>query len=493
MSSTQLLEKTITSPPIASKPPVRTSPAPLERPLGMRVENDLEDLGNQIVTLSANITAATYRLLVMIAEFDARSGWAGWRSCAHWLNWRIGLGMGAAREKVRVARRLAELPLLARAMERGEVSFSKVRAITRVAAPETERDLVELARHTTASQLERVCRSWRRVSRRMENQHDALRRASRGFSSSWDEDGMLVVRGRLEPEVGAVFLKALEAAGDDLFEAEREKERREETIEAFEQRVERMEPKQRRADALGLLAERSLRAGSENPQRAESLRVVVHVDEPVLAMAPPDSSQLDAGDADAGVPETVAQAFIEHGPGVSAETSRRMACDASLVEMVHGSDGSVLDVGRSRRTIPPAIRRALQHRDQGCRFPGCDSKFCEAHHIEHWADGGETRLDNLVLLCRFHHRALHEGGFSVERTAEGVAFFRPGGCLVPEVGPPLVVDETAPGRLCRDNLRQGLRLGRYTMPLWNGDRLDLGVAIDGLVRRVERARRKPPL
>ena len=100
---------------------------------------------------------------------------------------------------------------------------------------------------------------------------------------------------------------------------------------------------------------------------------------------------------------------------VSAETSRRVSCDASLVTMRQSIDGAVLDIGRKTRTIPPSIRRALFARDRTCRFPGCTSRRCDAHHVEHWIDGGATSLDNLMLLCRRHHRAVHEGGFGLLR------------------------------------------------------------------------------
>ena len=121
---------------------------------------------------------------------------------------------------------------------------------------------------------------------------------------------------------------------------------------------------------------------------------------------------------------------------VSAETSRRIACDASIVRMTHAADGTVLDVGRKTRSIPPAIRRALEARDQRCRFPGCASRWCDAHHVVHWADGGPTSLDNLLLLCRRHHRAIHEGGFAVWPDADGgFTFVRPDGTPIQEAPP----------------------------------------------------------
>jgi len=189
---------------------------------------------------------------------------------------------------------------------------------------------------------------------------------------------------------------------------------------------------------------------------------------------------------------------------VPAGTSRRIACDASRVVMTHDSDGSVLDVGRKTRTVPPAIRRALNHRDGGCRFPGCGLRFCDAHHIKHWADGGETRLDNLVLLCRRHHRAVHEDGFRVEmgEDTEGVAdakgivsargrgeggrgrgggnlrFYWPDGRPFPEAPPaPKLPDEPVVA-LEAEHTKSGICIGPETsMSLWGGDPFDVGYAI----------------
>ena len=183
-------------------------------------------------------------------------------------------------------------------------------------------------------------------------------------------------------------------------------------------------PTQRWADAVGLVAERALAAGfgedseegtDESGTRAERYQVVIHTEAATLAEeGEPGRSDLD-------------------GVRVAAETSRRMACDAATVEMVHGkpematrrpgASGPVLSVGRRTRTIPPHIRRALEERDRGCRFPGCASRFTEAHHVRHWADGGETSLSNLLLLCRRHHRAVHEGQVRVCTDRAGLALF----------------------------------------------------------------------
>ena len=194
----------LVSPPMDDAPPGRS---------GARV--GVERLGENIAELAARIQAATYELLVLIREFDERAGWnGGFRSCAHWLNWRTGLDLGAAREKVRVARALAELPRLSAAMQRGDLSYSKVRALTRVTTPANESELLDFARCATAAHVERLVRAWRRVDRVAEAADDRRRHESRHLETWVDDDGMVVIRGRLSPEVGAVVRCALEAAAD---------------------------------------------------------------------------------------------------------------------------------------------------------------------------------------------------------------------------------------------------------------------------------------
>ena len=180
---------------------------------------ELDRLGDEIAELSAHLDAATARLLDLIREFDARGGWnTGFRSCAAWLSWRVGLDLGAARERVRVARALGRLPLFAEALGRGELSYAKVRALTRVATPETEARLLAVGRAGTAVHVERIARGWRCVDRRAEARDAKRRHVSRALHVYQDEDGMVVVRGRLEPEVGALLRQALAAAREELYE-----------------------------------------------------------------------------------------------------------------------------------------------------------------------------------------------------------------------------------------------------------------------------------
>ena len=660
------------------KPPdaVAARPGPAQAP-------ELELLGNQIAELSARIDAATYELLCHLHEFDRRYGWEGWRSCAHWLNWRTGLDLGAAREKLRVAAALADLNHVAAAMARGQLSYSKVRALTRVASPATEARLLAVALCATAAQVERLVRAWRRVDRDAQPDAEQVLLASRALSMQVDEDGMVVLRGRLPPEVGALLLRAVEAA---MQQVPASAEGAEPTIA------------QRRADALGLVAESALAGGLDPGNPADRFQVTVHVQadalpardpadaaprgsaetrevsltpseplapaaprvaaetravspassEPVapatprvaadtrvvspasseplapaaprvaadtrvvspapsepLAPAPPrvaaetrelsltpseavapvaslvaahsareragggradraagpgvaaesarsprgtsgrESRSADTAgwlplceesaprrrdatdpnhqeDRSTGIacraslseqatiatphvsaetfevseaagkrvaPETdldAGQAVIEQAGGlhIGKEAARRVACDAGIVVLRHAADGQVLDVGRRTRTVPSAMRRALLSRDRGqCQFPGCDSRHCDAHHVEHWADGGETRLQNLVLACRFHHRALHEGGFRVvpADTAGQFRFLRPDGTPLP-AEPPAAGWEGAPLAPTEARLAAaGIGIGPHTAtPDWYGESLDLTAALDVL-------------
>ena len=425
---------------------------------------ELDRLGDEIADLSAHLDAATARLLDLIREFDVRGGWnTGFRSCAAWLSWRVGLDPGAARERVRVARALATLPLFAQALARGELSYAKVRALTRVATPETEERLLTFGKAGTAAHVERLVRGWRRVDRLAEAREAALRHAGRALHVYQDEDGMVVLRGRLEPEVGALVVQALAAAREALYQ--RARRAAGDTAERGDVSAETPSLAQQQADALALLAETALHHGLEPGAPGERYQVIVHVDAPALED-----------------PDQPGQSVLENGTRVSAETSRRLACDASRVVMRHDEDGRVVEIGARTRTIPPALRRALQHRDRGCRFPGCGVRFGQGHHLHHWAQGGPTTLSNLALLCRRHHRAVHEEGYQVARGPDGaLRFRRPDGRLLPEVPQAAVVrgDAVKILRVRHDGL--GLRLGaRTACPGWLGERLDVGWAIDVL-------------
>jgi hypothetical protein len=453
-------------------------------------------LGEDIATLAARIDAATYELLVLIRKFDEQEGWGdSFLNCAHWLTWRIGLAPSAAREKVRVARALGDLPLMSEAMKHGWLSYSKVRALTRIARPDTEKSLVDLGRTSTAAHIERVVRAWRRVDRTVEARDDEMRDAASHVVTHIDENGMFVIRGRLTPEVGEVLVKALDAASEKLYDESRNEK----------DKVDRPPVGKLRADALGLVAESALASGLDSGSSGDRYQVVVHVNEAELESdgeTPSASSSKPRVSAEAdraGVPARSATgqgardgvaadapsrngAWLgdSHVP-VSAERARRIACDAGKVCMTH-QNGEILSVGRKTRTIPPPVRRALEFRDRGCRFPGCTSRHCDAHHIRHWADGGETKLSNLVLLCRRHHRLLHEGGFEVRMGADGrVQFFHPRGRPLHESPTPPPVGPYPCDDLLRDLEDAGIVVtGDESMPAWDGTPMDLRYVMECL-------------
>jgi hypothetical protein len=429
-----------------------------------RPSAELRLLGDEIAELSAHLDAASARLLDLIRRFDAEDGWDGFRSCAEWLSWRTSLDLGAARERVRVARALGNLPRLAHALAHGELSYAKVRALTRVATPETEERLLKIGRVGTAAHVERIVRGWRWMDRKAEIEETAQQHKHRALQVYRDDDGTVVVKGRLAPEVGALLIKALDAAREALYQRARVAGAADVSAETSEwPNMPSME--QQQADALALLAETALHHGIEPGAPAERYQVVVHVDAPVLA--------------DADHP---GQSVLEDGARVSAETSQRLACDASRVVMRHDPDGNLLEVGARTRTIPPALRRALQHRDQGCRFPGCHARFGQGHHIRHWAHGGPTTLSNLSLLCRRHHRAVHEEGYQVERRADGELTFRhPYGWVIPEVPPPMAIADDPTARIRGCNEAEGLELDAHcATPGWLGERLDVRRVLDVL-------------
>ncbi|MEQ1871421.1 MAG: DUF222 domain-containing protein [Vicinamibacterales bacterium] len=508
--------------------PLEVEPAPLSRSLPASDRSSSTDgLGEAIAELAARLHAATYELLVLLREFDERAGWnCGFLSCAHWLHWRTGIDLGAAREKVRVAKALAALPLVSAAIQRGAISYAKVRALTRVATPQNEAVLVDLALAGTAAHVERFVRAWRRIDRVEAARETEARHLRRELSTWVDDDGMVVIRGRLTPEIGAVVQRALEAAADRLF-------RESAGAPSGAVMTEEVTFGQRRADALGLLAEAALGADLDRGAAGDCYQVVLHVDAtgsasdrparelasdqargPVADAAASDRVDVDsrafngAGAVAAGGEPHTFEVTSEPKPGpfdgtleladgatyVSAETARRLACDASVVVMHHDPNGTPLDVGRKTRTIPPATRRALLARDTCCRFPGCTARRCDAHHVMHWADGGATRLDNLVRLCRRHHRAVHESGFAIiQRPSGALVFHRPNGeplsvaPVLPRCDRPSdlrVRDGSAPpslhllGPVTAQPASPGLVVSARSVAVWDGTPFDVTWAID---------------
>ena len=508
------------------------------------MDGDLKQLGERIAEQAAHLDAAMYRFLTDLREFDERGGWhvQGASSCAHWLTWRVGWDLVTGRERVRVARKLAEFPVIGDALRRGEISYSKVRALMRVATTENEVLLLDHARLMTASQLEKLSHKYALVQRHCQDPHplaDVQRRCVRRRDM---EDGMVKIEAILHPEEAELvwtminhaatqlahetarpvsddsaesrvvaqthgvavmpLLRDTAACGCDDSAESREPladlgakptassgdleasetcdvcdndssakscevtkptARREPSV--LHQRADAARRAFNRADALVSVAEGYLRG--DRPHRS-----------PVeITLTIPESGlRAPTGMADSSKVGEMGDSFV------SAEAARRLSCDAGVVEIVEGDDGTLLSVGRKRRTFAGALKRALHRRDVTCTYPGCTHRiFLEGHHIKHWADGGETSLQNTALLCSLHHRYVHEYRYTIELGDDQRPRFRdPHGRLVaavpnrpavPELGWPWIRAVNEPLAIDADTIACE----------WDGRPVDYGAIVGHLV------------
>lgn len=418
------------------------------------------DLVNEITVLAGQLNAANARFLALIAELDRRRGWAEWgvKSCAHWLNWKCGINLGAAREKLRTAHALEQLPKIVAAMAAGRVSYAKARAMTRVADAANEDYLLDIALHGTAQHVEKTVRAYRRAKESQELSREAQQQRRQCLWLFTEPDGSIRIHGRVPAEFGELFRKALQLAEDSLpipknvsAETSSEEDRRRNA--------------KRPVEALGLLAESFLANGPQDVSGADRQQIVIHIDAQTLKH------------------DHEGRCEFEHGPSLAAETVRRLACDASLIAMIEDEQGEPLNVGRKTRTIPPGIRRALNSRDKGCRFPGCSfTRYVDGHHIRHWVHGGETKLSNLVSLCRFHHRLVHEGKVAIQRLDDGAfRFVRPNGVAYDSPCPG-ETDNASVVAMATANAANGIAITRETaIPRMADSRMDYGLAVEWLM------------
>jgi hypothetical protein len=412
--------------------------------------SEIDAMGERIAALCAEVDVTMHRLLCELRAFDEAGGWyaQGFTSCAHWLNWRSGVSLGTAREHLRVAHALAQLPRIDEALAAGRLSYSKARAITRVATPATEEKLLETARCSTAAQLEKICRLFGQAqcssakpgpdgTGQTPGEAIAQEDDRRWVRHRVTDDGMVRIELQLLPEEAARVLKAIESHAD---------------------RPDRL------ADGACELAEATLRGAATERQPVE---VRVHIEASTLTGA------------------------TETGDGISAETSRRLCCDAGIVPVLEDDAGKVLDVGRRTRAVPAPIRRALERRHgRVCSFPGCTHRrFVDTHHLHHWLDGGETKVENLTFVCRRHHRFLHEHGFSVFRGDAGELVFQdPAGRVVPPTGEEGLRQEEACERVRQRLAREGREAAFVpAVPRWDGAPPDYGRAVDSLCLTARRA------
>ncbi len=359
----------------------------------------IDDLDRNIFTLCKHINAATYELLVLIREFDERAGWLKWglKNCAEWLAWRCDLSMTTAFEKVRVAHALKMLPAISAAFAAGELSYTKVRELTRVVDRSNEDTLLAFALRTTASNVAERCRELR-LGCDASIDMAARAYAKRCLSLRRDHQrGMLTVTVELPMDTGELLEKALDKARDD---------------EVAMPDLADTAWSMRQADAFVNLLNGYLAGNFDGDVSNENYLVTVHVQQSALA----------GNDGRAALP---------------IESIRRLCCDSQAVVITEDDNAEPLSIGRKSRIIPKAIARAIRARDNHhCTFPGCKNKrFLDCHHVQHWSNGGETSVDNLVLLCTRHHTLVHEGGFRIEKDFQNRwCFVRPDGIAVPDCG-----------------------------------------------------------
>jgi hypothetical protein len=451
----------------------------------------LPDLESELLGLAGHLAAAQCRFLQLLGEFDQRNGWAGdgIRSCAHWLSWRAGMSLRTAVEHLRVAHALRNLPQITEAFAAGRLSYSKVRAITRIAGSDTatltriaaeiatgtsewrhttvadpataEHVLLNVALHGTASHVETVVRA---VRRRHTPPEDLA--ARRSLTWQWDEDGSLILRARLTPDAGAALIAAVDAQiptrtisnpvptpPEDLEQQAREHEPGPATDRVAA----------RRADALLALVNASPEESGPVAERGQA-RVIVHLD------------------------ASTGTARLDGGPEVPKSTAERLACDARVQVLLNDRTGNRMYLGRFRRLATPAQIAALTVRDgDGCQFPGCThTRHLHAHHIQHWLHGGRTDVDNLILICSFHHTLIHDHGYRIRRLTGRSEFLRHDGTTIPATAAPLTGNTED---LIEMNTRARLRIDRTTLtPDWYGERLDPEPILDALLpRRFETA------
>jgi hypothetical protein len=393
---------------------MQTTPSFSPAPLISR--RSLDQLEGEIINLSQQLNITEYEFLVLIREFDIRQGWKAWlfNNCAEWLNFKCGMSLGTAREKVRVAMALYDLPQCSAAFKAGDLSYSKARALSRCANPRNEGELLGYSLRATAAQVETHCHQLRNAERRQSTTDANQVHNARYLRRFVHDDGSITLSAQLPKETGDLVMKALEIAAAALQSGAAKSANADTdtntgaTTDATTDAKKISSPAdadaffRQQADALVHLAQAFLTGGESRSSTADHYQVMVHVDESAL--------RDDGGKSDLPI-----------------ETVRRIACDASLVTVVEDEAGNPLSAGRKTRVVSPPMKRALLGRDKCCRFPGCShDKWLDAHHVMHWADGGDTSMDNTLLLCSTHHRLLHEGGFTIQKNFAGEWYFRNG-------------------------------------------------------------------
>ena len=399
------------------------------------------EVADSVMVWAGRVAAGEARLLAFLGEFDARQQWAGYPSCASWLSWRLAIGPKAASEKVRVARALRVLPITRAAFERGEMSYTQVRAVTRVARPDTEDELVMAARSCSGEQIERLARGLRRAKAADSTEAPS---ADYGVSVRYEDDGTAVLTARLPAEQAAIVLAALETCHEQLEVAAQRESSAEDSSGADSSAGDFDRAQKRRAvsrqQALLQVAQDWLSFQPSHVRRRAKPRLTAHLD-PLSGWARLHNGEL--------LPPGIAKTL-------------------SLTQF---------DLGRREREVNLPLRQFLGAVDgERCRFPGCrHTRHLKAHHVIWWSHGGPTDLGNLVLLCSRHHSLVHEGRFTMTLHSDRTLTVRAAdGTLLP-ARPALPISSA-------EELDPAGRVTADTCPNpWAVDRLHLAYAVGVLI------------
>ena len=361
-------------------------------------EVPLERLEAEITGFASRIASATARWLIWIAAYDRREGWATWqtKSMAHWLNWQCGMSPRTAREHVQVARKLEQFALLRATFLAGEISFSKARAIARVVNEHNEQELLDLARDATASQLDQITGKMPDTDT---NGDDEAKKLGIAVRNNGDGTGTMMITAPINTIADtkkAVYAKASDVISRQQADGET------------------------KTDVIN-------RLGGVQAIHADTATAIICGDIDTkwgtehAALVVADIDALTGSDPNAE--STVDQQRVD--PAVV----QRLCCDGLIQTALVDGEGNEQATGSAQRVVPRRIRRLLERRDHGmCQHPGCESTHrLHANHVIHWANGGPTQLENLILLCHYHHHVVHEGGWNVIGAPGSWQFLDPNG------------------------------------------------------------------
>ncbi|EYT94135.1 hypothetical protein ThrDRAFT_00059 [Frankia casuarinae] len=407
------------------------SRAIIEHMFGKDLETvPLPALETELCSWAGRLAAATCRWLILLAAFDRRKGWSasGMPTCAHWLSWRCGLGLRASYDYLRVARALELLPLIRESFSKGEISYSKVRAITRVAEPETEARWVEQAAQCTAQKLERLVSLHAKINHDQKDENggrDEDGPNNTRCSWRWNEDGTFSLSVRLDPARGAIIESALVMAMSSLHDSRDSNREDSSTTSDAEGSINDTSithaGPEMKADALTAMSESFLSTGAPTLMSSTSHTINVHIDIDTLIGSSRENHGSPLQRHEGNGLNTRRCDVKDHIP-VLPNVVRRLSCDSLLRTLIIDSKGNPLMLGRTRRNPTTRLRLAIYARDRGvCQYPGCHhTRWLQVHHMKEWASGGgNTDLDNLVLICSLHHRTIHERRIVLQRGRDG--------------------------------------------------------------------------